>query len=552
MEKIWLKFYSEGIPSSANYLRAPLHHLLFSAAEKYSAKPALIFFGKKMTYGELASASSRFASALRGLGVGKGHCVALMFPNSPQAVVSYFGALMAGALITQLNPLLTDREIAFQLTDSGATTVVVLDVLLDRVAALVGNCSVKNLIIAKIDDDLPFHLSLLRKVKGAVTSRRPSPGQGVNVFHFEELMRSAGADAPRIDIDPDVDCALYQYTGGTTGMPKAAMLTHRNLLANSCQTRFWFPKAEEGREVWLSVLPFFHVFGLTVCLNFPLSMGAAIVLMPRFAVKEVLGAVEKYKVTILPGVPSMFSAMVNYKRASSADLKSIKFCISGAAPLPENLINKFEAITAGILVEGYGLTEASPVTHCNPLYGLRKAGSIGLPLPDTDCKVVDLDDCSVELPPNEKGQICIKGPQVMMGYLNRPDETAKTLRDGWLYTGDIGSYDEDGYFYVTDRLKDMIIIGGYKVYPRDVEEVLYKHPKVEEAAVLGILDRRKGEIIKAYVALKKGQNASCEELLDHCRASLASYKVPKYVEFREELPKSPMGKILKRSLQAGS
>jgi long-chain acyl-CoA synthetase len=356
-----------------------------------------------------------------------------------------------------------------------------------------------------------------------------------------------GDTPPSVDIVSD-DVALLQYTGGTTGVSKGVMLTHQNLVANAMQCKSWFPEISIGNERLLAVLPFFHSFGMTTSMNCPILVAATMILVPRFNTKEILSLIEKYKPTLFPGVPTMYVAINNYPDVSKYDLSSVKFCISGAAPLPLEVLQEFEQLTGGTLREGYGLTESSPVTHCNPLEGMVKEGSIGIPFPDTECKIVDVDTGEKELEVNEIGELCIRGPQVMTGYWNMPEETKCTIRKEWLYTGDIAKVDEDGYFYIVDRKKDMIIASGYNIYPRDIEEVLYEHPKVKEAVVAGIPDEYRGETVKAYVVLKEGVTASEEEIIQFCRENMAKYKVPTAVAFRDDLPKTIVGKMLRREL----
>jgi len=401
--------------------------------------------------------------------------------------------------------------------------------------------------VGKVPDFLPFIKGILYPL---VAKPKPKavPIDGERFFRFSDFNKFYESfDFPGIDVENDV--AVLQYTGGTTGIPKAAMLTHFNLVANTYQSVSWMTSLEPGKEVTLCVLPFFHSYGMTIALNFSVKVGAKMVLMPKYHTDDALRLIQKHRVTLFPGVPQIYALIANHPKVSRYDLRSIKVCISGAAPLPLKVKEDFERITGGKLVEGYGLSEASPVTHCNPIYGLNKPGSIGLPLPNTDAKIVDVETGEKELPVGEIGELIIKGPQVMNGYWNRPDETALTLRNGWLYTGDIAYMDNDGYFYIVDRKKEMIIVGGFNVYPREVEEVLMKHPKVKDAIVVGIEHPIKGEIVKAFVALKEGMSASAEEIIDYCKQHLAPYKVPSEVEFRAELPRTVVGKALRRVLK---
>jgi len=384
---------------------------------------------------------------------------------------------------------------------------------------------------------------LVQRMRGEYVRIRPQS----DIFLFERLLKRYPPTPPKVELSPG-DTALFQYTGGTTGTPKAAMLSHRNLVSNTLQVRAWFARAEDGKEIVLAALPFFHVYGMTTCMLFGVRMAAEIVTIPRpRPIETVMKIAEKCGVTIFPGVPTLYTAINNHPRVKDYDLRSVKLCLSGAAPLPIQVAETFERLTGGKLVEGFGMTEASPVTHCNPLFGRRKTGSIGLPLPDTEARILDLGT-GQPLPPDRDGELVVRGPQVMKGYSNRPEETANTIRDGWLHTGDIARMDEEGYFYIVDRIKDMIVASGFKVLPREVEEVLYMHPKVREAVVAGVPDPYRGETVKAYVVLKDGQQATPEEILEFCKLHMASFKVPKSVEFRKDLPKTLVGKILRRAL----
>ncbi len=553
MEAPWLRFYEPGVPRSLEIPDLTVPDLLEAAARSGGSRPALRFFvhprlpSSRMSYGELREATLRFAAALRGLGVRKGDRVAVMLPNCPQFVVAFYGALRAGAVLVHTNPLYVSREMREQFEDAEAETVVLLSQFLPRLREIENATRVRRTIVVDLADCLP----LLARLVARLAERRRGERVGVprepGVFSFRRLLAEHPPEPARIDAAPS-DLALLQYTGGTTGTPKAAMLTHRNLVANTLQVAAWFAEAQHGREVVLAAIPFFHVYGMTTCLLFGIHKGAQIVMLPRpRPVDHVLALLEKCRVTFFPGVPTLYSAVNNHPRAGEFDLRSVRFCISGAAPLPREVAQIFESLTGGKLVEGYGLTEASPVTHCNPLFGLRKPGSIGVPLPETEARIVDLETRET-LPPGAEGELAIRGPQVMLGYWRRPEETALAIRDGWLHTGDVARMDEDGYFYVVDRKKDMINASGFKVLPREVEEVLYSHPKVREVAVAGLPDPYRGETVKAYVALKEGEKATEDELRDFCRRHLAAFKVPTRIEFRQELPKSVVGKILRRAL----
>lgn len=546
MDRRWYDSYDIGVPRSIPYREVPLPAFLEEAAARYPAQTALIFYGRSISYRELDRLVNRFAHALLQLGVSKGERIALMLPNVPQAVIGYYGILKAGGVVVQVNPLLVERELTQQLLDAEAETILILDRFFQKVQNAKEKTALRRIIVTRVQDYLPLPLRLLYPLKAGrerfwIEKRPP-------VYNIRDLLTTGRDDRPATPIHPD-DVALLQYTGGTTGIPKGVILTHRNLVANALQGRAWFPDLKEGKEVLLGVLPFFHVYGLSVCLNLGVMLASTIVLLPRFLVHEVLKAIKKYRVTLFPGVPAMYAAINNHPEVKSDDLRSVTLCVSGAGPLHPRIQERFEALTGGRLVEGYGLSEASPVTHCNPVYGKRKVGSIGVPLPGTDAKIVDLEEGEREVPIGEVGELIVKGPQVMKGYWKNPEEEARTLRDGWLYTGDVARMDEEGFFFIVDRKKEMIKTFGENVYPRDVEDVLLRHPKVKEAAVIGIPYRHAGEIIKAFVVLKDGESATEEELITFCEKELAKFKVPRKVEFRQELPKTLIGKVLRRVLR---
>ncbi|AEP00229.1 long-chain-fatty-acid--CoA ligase [Heyndrickxia coagulans] len=526
--KVWHAVYTDEIPKEIEVLDIPLYQILATAAEKYPDRTALSFYGRKTPYAELYKASLAFASSLQKRGVQKGSRVAVMLPNCPHYVVSYYGALMAGAMVVQINPMLVEPEIRHILNDSGAETIIVLDDLYPKVQAVRPETSLKNVVIAGF---------------------KPAAGPLDEAEPFDALLQ-AGTDYNPPALDPWEDIAVLQYTGGTTGRSKGAMLTHRNLLANLVQTyEFFKPVMGPGKERILTVIPLFHVFGMTCAMNYAIYTGSESVMLPRFDLEEVLKTIKETQPTYFPGVPTMYVAITNHPKAMEYGLDSIKTCNSGSAPMPLGLLRQFEEKTGSVIVEGYGLSEASPVTHCNPVFGKRKPGSIGIAIPSTDYKIVDVATGTEELKPGETGELIVKGPQVMKGYWNMPEETAEALRDGWLYTGDIATMDEEGYAYIVDRKKDMIIASGYNVYPRDVEEVLYAHPAVQEAVVIGVPDPYRGETVKAFVVLKEGQKMTEEALIEYASAHLAPYKRPKIIEFRDALPKTNVGKILRRKLR---
>jgi long-chain acyl-CoA synthetase len=543
----WLDSYPPGVPHHIEVPTTSLARLLADAARDYPHAPAIHFEGRTTSYAELADESWRFAGALASLGVTRGTRVGLVLPNCPQAVVAMFGALRLGAVVVHNNPVYTERELEHQLGDAAVEVVVCLDLFYQRVRAVRERLGIREVVVTSMLDVLP----VLKRALAPWTRRGRQASATVGgqepVRRWRELLR--GADkAPEAAVDPATDLALLQYTGGTTGVAKGVMLSHANLGANVEQVRAWFPDADPGHEVVMAVLPFFHVYGLTVGLLLGIHLRAALVLLARFDLGQVLAAIDRYRPTLFPGVPTMYVAVNNAVAKGGHDLSSVKACLSGAAPLPMEVAERFERFSGGRLVEGYGLSESAPVAIANPLYGKRKAGTIGMPLPDTLARVADPDDPSRTLPAGEPGELAISGPQVMLGYWNRADDSAQALRDGWLLTGDMAVMDEEGYFTIVDRKKDMIISGGYNVYPREVEEVLYQHPKVHEVSVAGVPDSYRGESVKAFVVLRPGERASGEELRDFAKSRLAAYKVPRAVEFRDELPKSMVGKVLRRAL----
>ncbi len=548
MDKPWYAHYDPGVPREVDYPERPLYHLLAEAARRFPRQVGAEFMGKRIPYAELWEETRRFAAALKALGITRGDRVAVMLPNSPQFLIAFYGTLLAGGVVVNTNPLYTPRELAHQLKDSGARFLVLLDLLWPRYAEIAGEVPTERVITTGIQDYLPFPKNLLYPLLMKRQGKWIDLPEDPRRRDWRALLRENPPIAPEEEPSPD-DLALLQYTGGTTGTPKGAMLSHRNLMANVFQVLAWAPGLEPGKEVMLGVLPFFHVYGMTVAMNFGVALGAKIVLLPRFEIHQVVQAIEHHRVTLFPGVPTMYVAFNTFPGIEKRNIRSIKVCISGAAPLPVEVQERFEALTGAKLVEGYGLSEASPVTHCNPIYGERKKGSIGLPLPSVDAKVVTPE--FVDLPQGETGELAVKGPNVMLGYWNRPEETKAALVDGWLLTGDIARMDEQGFFYIVDRKKDMIIAGGYNIYPREIEEVLYQHEAVKEAAVAGVPDPYRGETVKAYVVLKEEYKGKVTEkdLEAFARERLAAYKVPKLWEFRDELPKTAVGKILRRTLR---
>ncbi len=551
-EQSWHAHYEPGVPWQMSFAELTLGDMLTRAAERFGDQPAILFQNCRMSYRELEHEVDCLATALARLGVERGDRVAIHLPNVPQAVISYYAVLRLGAVVVMTNPMYVEREIEEQWNDAGCEIAITADFLYERhLEDLRERLPVRHYIVASIPEYLRFPLNwiapfALRRQDPPVIARVE---MGETVSAFRELVSATEPDLPQVAVGFD-DLAVLQYTGGTTGRSKGAMLTHRNLSCNVQQTRAWFSDLEEGREVMLTALPLFHVFGMTVCLNFAVFTGAAIVLIanPR-NIGRIAEAIERHKVTRFPAVPTMYGAINVHPDVEKLDLSSVKSCLSGSAPLPDDTLRRFEELTGGRIVEGFGLTESSPVTHVNPLTGARKVGSIGLPVTGTVARIVDPVTGNEELAAGETGELVISGPQIMAGYWKREEATAETLRDGWLFTGDLATVDDDGYFRIVGRKKDMIVASGYNVYPDEIDRVLCAHPAVLEACTIGIPDEHRGETVKSFVVLTPGVEADVAELRDWCRAELAPYKVPREIEFRDDLPKSAVLKLLRRTLR---
>ena len=547
--KPWLASYEKGVPEFVDFKEICLPEFLEQSAQKFPDRPALNFQGYRITFRQLKDMVDRFAAVLSAMGISRGDRVAILLPNVIPCVAAYYAILKIGGIAVMNNPLYSDRELEHQFNDSGSKLLVTLDLLGNRMIDLRPKTHIRQIVITSIGDYLPFPKNLLfplvAKKKKLAADVKPAD----DVYRWKTLLAQHSPDAPAIELGFE-DVAMYQYTGGTTGVSKGVMLTHANLSKNVQQVRSWFPTFEEGQEIMLGALPFFHVFGLTTAMNFAIDMGWEDILVPKPQPEPLLEAIGKFKPTFAPLVPTMYIGILNHPNIDRTPMTSIKGCFSGSAPLPVEVIRDFENRTGAVIVEGYGLTESSPVTHINPFAGgKRKVGSIGLPIPDTECRIVDLNDGQTELPVGESGELMLKGPQVMKGYWNNPDATAETLTDGWLHTGDIALMDEEGYFFIVDRKKDMIISGGFNVYPRDIEEVFFEHPKIQEATAIGIPHPSRGEAVKVFVVLKEGEEATQEEMITYCQEKLAKFKWPTEVEFRSELPKTNVGKVLKKELR---
>ena len=550
--RVWHQFYDQGVPPGLDFEALPLPAFLERSAREHGDATALIFLNRRLTYRQLQDDVDRFATALSALGVTAGTRVAIQLPNLPQTVIAFYAVLRLGAIVVMTNPLYVEREIEHQWNDAGCSVAITTDFLFARrIAGIRSRLSVQHYVIASIPDYLRFPLNLLAplKLRRAKPPLIASVSDGPGIHFMRRLIKTTPASPSEAEIDMDAPAAL-QYTGGTTGVAKGAVLTHRNLSCNVQQVAAWFVDARPGKEVMLGCLPFFHVFGLTVAMNFPVYTAATIVLMPNPRdIRHMMLSIAKHRVTLFPGVPAMFNAIINAPGLKKLDLTSVTSCFSGSAPLPPDVLERFETLTGSKIVEGYGLTETSPVTHANPLNGRRKIGSIGVPFPNTDVKVVHVDDATTEVSSGGQGELLIKGPQVMREYWNAPDESASVLIDGWLHTGDVATVDEDGYCFIVGRKKDMIIAGGYNIYPDEVDAVLMAHPDVHESATIGVPDPTRGETVKSFVVLRPGRTANADDLIAHCRRELAAYKIPRSIEFLDELPKSSALKILRRELR---
>ena len=548
VNKPWLSLYPDEIPHEINFEERTLQSYLKQAAEEYPSKTAISFLGKKLTFEEVYDQSLKLANYLKGLGIKKGDRVSIMLPNCPQAVISYYGVLFAGGIVVQTNPLYMERELEYQVNDSGSEIIITLDILYPRVSKVKALTKLKHVIVTGIKDYLPFPKNMLypfvqKKQYGIVVKVEHS---GENHL-FTEIIKQSEAQTIDVPIDPKEDLALLQYTGGTTGFPKGVMLTHMNLVSNTMMCVKWMYRCERAKEKVIGIIPFFHVYGMTAVMNLSVMQAFEMVLLPKFDPETTLKTIQKEKPTLFPGAPTIYIALLNHPDIEKFDLSSVDSCISGSAALPVEVQEQFERVTGGKLVEGYGLSETSPVTHANFLWDERVSGSIGIPWPNTESIILSMENGEMA-PTGEIGEIAVKGPQVMKGYWNRKEETEAVLKDGWLLTGDLGYMDERGYFYVVDRKKDMIIAGGFNIYPREIEEVLYEHEQIQEVVVAGVPDAYRGETVKAYIVKKAGATLTEEELDAFARKHLAAYKVPRLYEFREELPKTAVGKILRRAL----
>ncbi|WP_366656079.1 long-chain fatty acid--CoA ligase [Fodinicurvata sp. EGI_FJ10296] len=544
---VWDRGYPSNVDWRAPIETKPVFQVLDETVRRFPDTTAADFMGKTWTYRQLGEFVDRAAKGFQAIGIGKGTKVGLFLPNTPYFVIAYFAALKAGATVVNFNPLYADREIRHQIDDSGTEVMVTLDlkVLYDKLTPMLTGTTLRKIIVAPMAGILPFPKNWLFPLLKHRDRAHGIPRDDRHV-RWKDLVGNDGRFRP-VDIDLN-DVAVLQYTGGTTGTPKGAMLTHANVSANIHQAALWFDGAEEGGETMMGVLPFFHVFAMTVVMLLSVRIAARIVMMPRFDLVECLKLIQQKRATLFPAVPTIYTAINNHPNVSQYDLTSLRFCISGGAALPVEAKSTFETRTGCKLVEGYGLTESSPIACANPLFGVNKPGSIGLPLPGTEVHIISLEDGRTSMPMGERGEVCLRGPQIMTGYLGREDETASTLVDGLLHTGDVGYLDEDGYTFIVDRIKDLIIAGGYNVYPRTVEEAIYLHPAVSEVVVAGLPDPYRGQTVKAYIKLGEGESLTAEDLKVFLKDKLSPIEMPKQIEFRDELPKTMIGKLNRKAL----
>lgn len=550
IDRVWLKKYPKGVPPTVDIPNILLPQLVERSVERWPDRSALVYYGARWSYRRLWEESERFACALRQNGVGPGDRVAIYLPNCPLYPIALLATLRLGAIAVQVSPLYHGDDLTRLLRDSGPRALVTLEILFPNVAAVRSQYSVPVVFLARLREFYPWYL---RPLVNSVLRRQKQPTDFPNEpwVHPYATARRAQGTIERFTADPAQTVAIYQYTGGTTGVPKAAMLTHRNLVANVTQGNAWNTTRVSGGDTILASIPFFHIYGLTIAMLLGLADGATIVIQTKPEVRELLKLIDRYQPTEFPGVPALYMALLKQPDLAKFRIHSIRYCLSGSAPLPVEVARQFESITGGKLVEGYGLSETSPATHVNPLDGERRPGSIGLPLPNTDHRVVDLETGMTVLPPETPGELSVRGPQVMLGYFGHPEETAMVLRDGWFRTGDVARIDADGYAYILDRKKDMINVGGMKVYPREVEELLFQHPGVQDAAVVGVPDAEHGEVVKAFVVRKPGATVTEAELIEFVRGRIAHFKAPRSIEFMDQLPRSGVQKVLRRALREG-
>jgi long-chain acyl-CoA synthetase len=545
-QRIWHKAYAPEVPIGINYEMVTMPQALERTVTRFPDHVALIMLGKKITYRELDDQVKRLAAALADLGIKKGDKVAILLPNIPQVIIASYAVFLLGGVVVMHNPLYTERELSHQLNDSCSRMAICLDLLVPRILKLKPETKIESVIACHIRDYLPFPKKQLFPFVKKELHR--SVGQGEEVLEFLDLVRKYSPNPPRTELAID-DLATLLYTGGTTGVSKGVMLTHRNLTINVQQLKGWFHDSEDGKERILGIFPIFHAAGFTVCMTHSMFRGFTVVLIPKPEAGVILQMTRAYRPNIFTCVPTIFAGVLAHPGFAKTDLSCFRWTVSGAAPLPLEIIRKWEKATGSTIVECYGLSETTLLSHANPWGGVTKVGSVGVPVSDTDCRIVDVETGTKDMEIGEAGEVLLKGPQLTRGYYEKPDETAHAFRDGWFYTGDIGYIDEDGYLFIVDRKKDMIIAGGFNIYPRDIDEVLYEHPKVQEACAVGVPDPYRGETVKAFVVPRAGETLTEDEIMAFCRERLTAYKVPKLVEFMTELPKSTVGKVLRRKLR---
>lgn len=545
----WLSHYDSFVPHEIATSEKQLSAFLDESAEKYPNNTAIIFPHCRLSYGTLRKKAEQFAGALKEAGVKPGERVAMMLPNLPQTIIAFWGIIKAGAIVVMLNPLYREKEILHNMGDAGARDIIVLDTLWERVEPYQRQLNLRNCIITSVDDTATFPHNVLQAFSKKNKEKTPPSYGSTSIFYWSDFCQLGSPFSVSIEA-PANKPVLLQYTGGTTGQPKGVILTHASLGTNALQTACFLNMQPKDKHVVLGILPFFHVYGLCAALVMPVVIAATVIPVQSFVPHELLEIIAQHKPTFFPGAPAMYISLLQQKTLPQYDLRSIRICLSGSAPLPREIFKRFQEVTGASILEAYGLTEASPITHINPC-GRQKIreNSIGIPLSSTQAQIVDMDNGALPLPPGKLGELIIRGPQVMPSYWNKPDETANAIRNGWLYTGDLATMDEDGFFYIVDRKKDMAIIGGYNVYPREVDEVLLEHPKILEAVSVGLADPIRGEVLKAYIVLRPGEQMNKSEVVAFCRSKLASYKVPRQVEFRDALPRTIVGKILRRTLR---
>ena len=545
-DKPWFKHYDSFVPPHIEYKEIPLPEMLRASVKEFPDKAALIFQGYSMSYRDLWDNVERFASRLSEFGIKKGDAVSILLPNMIPTVIAYYAVMLIGGIVVMHNPLYTDSELEYQFTDSGAKALITVDLLANRMINLRSKTSIRQIVYTNLGDYLPGIKKLLFPLVAGKKGLKAVVNEAENVYRWKDCVSRKGS-LPAVKLVFD-DVAAYQYTGGTTGISKGAILTHRNLGSMVQMYEKWFG-VQHGSQIAMAAPPIFHVLGMSAAMNLPMFMGFTDILIPKPIAEELLSAIRKYRPTMSPMVPTMYIGMLQHPDLKKTDLTCFKLLTSGGSSLPEEILHRFKELTGVEINEGFGMTETSPQTHLNPLVGKKKPGSIGIPYPDTEVRIVDIETGTRDLPSGEAGEMMFRGPQVTKGYLNKPEETARAIHDGWLFSGDIAYMDEEGYFFIVDRKKDLILSGGYNVYPREIEEVFFQHPAVEKCAAIGIPDTKRGENAKVFVILKEGMNATVDELMDHCREKLAKYKWPTEIEIRKSLPESNVGKILKKILR---